>query len=334
MIRVWAPSRLHFGLLSLAADGAAWPDRLGRAVLPSRRFGGAGLMIDAPGVRVSASAASDWSADGASADRALAFARHFTQYVESGHFGVTPTPQRLVVEQAPLEHVGLGMGTQLGLAVGRALAGVWSLDLDAVALARAVGRGLRSALGVYGFERGGFLVESGKGAADSLASLAARVAFPPAWRLVLATPPGPAGLHGSGEREAFAHLPERPDALAQTDALCRLALLGMLPALAEADLDAFGEALYDFNARVGEIFAPIQGGLFAGPRVAECVEFLRGQGCKGVGQSSWGPTVFAVVGDEDRAANMVRRLAGRFGLGPGGAWTAAACNGGARVEAG
>ena len=93
------------------------------------------------------------------------------------------------------------------------------------------------------------------------------------------------------------------------DALCRLVLLGMLPALAETDLESFGDCLYDFDARAGKAFAEVQGGVYSGPLVAECVAFLRSQGVHGVGQSSWGPTVFAVVGDEDRAADLLRRLA-------------------------
>ena len=148
-------------------------------------------------------------------------------------------------------------------------------------LAKRVGRGLRSALGVHGFARGGFLVESGKRDGDGLAPLAARASFPPEWRVVLAVPREPPGLHGPGEAEAFARLTAHARDSASTDALCRLVLLGMLPALAEADLAAFGEALYDFNARVGEAFAPVQGGVYAGPRVAECVEFLRGEGVRG-----------------------------------------------------
>ncbi|QJW95461.1 hypothetical protein [Frigoriglobus tundricola] len=37
---------------------------------------------------------------------------------------------------------------------------------------------------------------------------------------------------------------------------------------------------------------------------------MRGLGVRGVGQSSWGPTVFAVVGDAEAAA-LVRRFRGR-----------------------
>ena len=339
MQSVWAPSRLHFGLLSLAGDGEAWPDRRGEQVLPARRFGGVGLMIERPGVRVTASPAAAWSAGGPLAERALSFALRFAESVRRDRPEEEPAPRRLTVEEAPPEHVGLGVGTQLGLAVARALAEAWGLVLDAPALARRVGRGLRSALGVHGFAHGGFLVESGKrGDDDGLAPLAARALFPPQWRLVLATPSAALGLHGCEERQAFARLTSGrlrdPARLGRTDALCRLVLLGMLPALAEADLEAFGESLHDFNARVGETFAVLQGGVYADPRTAECVEYLRGAGVRGVGQSSWGPTVFAVVGDEDRAADLRRRLAERFGLGPAEAWTTAGCNRGSDVGSG
>jgi beta-ribofuranosylaminobenzene 5'-phosphate synthase len=333
MVRVWTPSRLHFGLLGFAVDGEAWPDRHGMQVLPARRFGGVGLMVERPGLRIVTTAAVAWSAEGPLGDRALAFAQRFAESIRLEKPDADLPPQRLIVEEAPPEHIGLGVGTQLGLAVGRALALAWGYDLAASDLARRVGRGLRSALGVYGFAHGGFLVESGKrcGQEEDLAPLAIRTSFPSEWRVVLVTPREAPGLHGSAELQAFAHLAARPDATAQTDALCRLVLLGMLPALAAADLEAFGESLYDFNARAGEAFAGVQDGVYSGPRVAECVAFLRGEGVRGVGQSSWGPTVYAVVGDKDRAADLLARLSRRFGSGLAQAWATTACNTGSRV---
>lgn len=330
MVRVWAPSRLHFGLLSLAADGGVWPDRHGRATLAARRFGGVGLMVDRPGVQVRATPSNEWLAEGPLADRALEFARRWADGIHQERPDQELPPQRLTIEQAPPEHVGLGAGTQLGLAVARALAETYGLNVDGPELARRVGRGLRSALGVHGFAHGGFLVESGKRGDEALAPFVARAAFPSDWRVVVALPREAPGLHDADEREAFVRLAGRPGATAHTDALCRLVLLGMLPALAEADLDAFGEALFDFNARVGEAFAAVQGGVYSGPGVTACVDFLRGQGVRGVGQSSWGPAVFAVVGDEDWAADLTRRLAAH---GPDLAqvWTASACNVGARI---
>ncbi len=318
MLRVQTASRLHFGFLSLPVDGAG---------VPARRFGGVGLMVERPGLRLSAAPATEWSAEGPLAGRVLTFASSFARSVGD------LSPQRLVVEQAAPEHVGLGTGTQLGLAVGRLLAASWGQDLGAAELARRVGRGRRSALGVHGFERGGFLVESGKRGDEGLSPLAASVAFPEAWRVVLALPQQAPGLHGPDEQGAFRQLAESA-AVLPTDALCRLALLGVLPALAEGDLEAFGEALFEFNVRVGEAFARVQGGPYAGPRVAELVAFLRGQGARGVGQSSWGPAVFAVVGDEGRAADLAARVRRQFGLSADEAFATRACNHGAVFEPG
>jgi beta-RFAP synthase len=328
MWRVRTASRLHLGLLSLPGPGERWPDRHGRPALAPRRFGGAGLMIDAPGLAVRVEPAEGWSAEGPLAGRALDFARRVARSLEEESPGPAPPPRRLVVEQAAGEHAGLGTGTQLGLAVARALLASWGLDEPAARLARRAGRGLRSALGVHGFERGGFLVEAGKRDDDELSPLVARLAVPAGWRVLVAVPPG-GGRHGPAERAAFERL---TTPLAATEALCRLVLLGMLPALAGDDLPAFGEAVEDFNARVGELFAPEQGGPYAGAGVAELVSFLRACGGRGVGQSSWGPGVFAFLADEDRARDLAGRVRDFLGGPPEAVWVARPANRGAGLE--
>jgi beta-RFAP synthase len=331
MVRFWTPSRLHFGVLSLADPGTLWRGREGTPALPARRFGGVGLMVERPGLRVSVEPARVWSAEGPLAERALAFARRFAEHLRPGEAVGGVAPQRIVVETDAVEHVGLGTGTQLGLAMAAALARAWDVSLEVTELARRVGRGLRSALGAHGFAHGGFLVEAGQRSAGELGPLVARAEFPDSWRVVLAFPRGLKGLHGAGEMQAFDCMRGRTTPL-QTDALCRLALLGMLPALFERDLTAFGEALFDFNARVGEMFAAAQGGVYAGAAVAEVVAFVRGRGVRGVGQSSWGPAVFAVV-EEGEAPELADAVRVRFGFPPGTVLVARGCNRGGREEA-
>src|SRR5438552_11577363 len=297
MTRVETGSRLHFGLLRLPA-GDPWPDRDPGSAVPPRYFGGAGLMLHEPAVRVAVRPAADWGADGPAAGRALAFARRCADALG----GAVP-PHHVTVEACPPEHVGLGVGTQLGLAVARALVRSAGLaDPGAAGLARLAGRGARSALGVYGFAHGGFLVEGGKRTPESLSPLVARAEFPAGWRVVLLRPPGESGWHGPRERAAFAD-PRRADDPAVADRLCRLALLGLLPALADEDVRAFGEALHEFNAVAGEPFRAVQGGPYSSPVVGELVALARGRGVPGAGQSSCGPAGFAVTHDPDRAAN-------------------------------
>jgi beta-RFAP synthase len=301
MLRIRTGSRLHFGLFSVNDS--------------PRQFGGVGLMIEEPGVQLCATPARDWSAEGPLAGRVLEFARRFALSVSLGGAGdraaVPLAPQHFLVGRAAPEHVGLGTGTQLGLATARLIAEACGLREGTAELARRVSRGLRSALGVHGFERGGFLVEAGKRAAV-LSPLVARAEFPEDWRVVLVVPPHTTGLHGFREKEAFARLRREGTDDSWADALCRLTLLGMLPALAERDVQAFGEALYEFNRRVGDLFAPVQGGVYGNGAVAEVVAFLRGAGAAGVGQSSWGPSVFAVVGDAEKADELAAHVRARF----------------------
>jgi beta-RFAP synthase len=328
MPRIRTASRLHFGLISLPGEAAAWPDRHGQPRLPARRFGGVGLMVEPPALVLRAERADAWSAAGPLAERVLTFAARFVRGLEEETPNRPVPPQRLVVESAPREHAGLGTGTQLALAVARLLAEVAGRSFTAPELARRVGRGARSALGVHGFAQGGFLVDAGKTADTTVAPLVARLEFPAAWRIVLVLPGDGVGLHGQPEQEAFARL-SAP--LPLTDALCRLVLLGLLPAVAEADLQGFGEALFDFNARVGAVFAPVQGGPYASPALAELVAFIRRQGVAGVGQSSWGPGVFAVT-DEGRAAHLAELLRA-FVAGDAEVLVSRACNQGAVLSA-
>jgi beta-RFAP synthase len=323
MISVHAFSRLHFGLLN------PWRGQ-------GRSFGGVGLMVERPSLRLRVEASETWSSSGALGERVLAFAQRFAQAARQEEGEKDLAPRHVAVEEVGPEHAGLGVGTQLGLAVASALAASWGLTCDLRTLARRVGRGLRSAVGAHGFAQGGLIVEAGKSVPDRLAPLVARQPFPEAWRLVLILPGERAevGVHGGREVEAFAQLEARPGSPERTDVLCRLVLLGLLPALVEADVDTFGEALYEFNRRVGEAFAPVQGGVYASPRVAELVAFVRGQGVCGVGQSSWGPTVYAVVADADRAQRLAGRLRDHFGLPEASVLVTAACNHGATITSG
>jgi beta-RFAP synthase len=301
----------------------------GEAGIPARQFGGVGLLVEAPGLELTLTPAAHWSAEGRLAERALAYARRVADALGPS---VVP-PQHLRVDTAPPEHVGLGTGTQLGMAVALGLA--WAAGqkgLPAEQLAHLAGRGARSAVGTHGFLQGGFLVEGGKRLAQDVAPLLVRMPFPEDWRLVLVLPRWGVGLHGTEESEAFQRLHSQHLELGTTDTLCRLVLLGMLPALAERDLETFGEALYELNVRVGMAFAAVQGGVYADPRIADLVAWLRRQGIRGVGQSSWGPAVFALVEEEKQAQDLAERLRGPFQLERNQILVTAACNRGASVR--
>ena len=304
-------SRLHLGLLTLPPTTA------------ERQFGGVGLMIDSPGVAVRAESSPDWVVEGPHRERVAEIIRSLEAALRERELGLALEPRRVVVDHAPPEHVGLGTGTQLALAVARLLTRSWGRNDPVFDLAALVKRGARSALGVHGFDRGGFLVEGGKGPGQALSPLVARMDFPASWRILVVVPPGEVGRHGPAERAAFENLVEPSGA---SDRLCRLVLLGVLPALADADLPAFGEAVHEFNARAGDLFAPVQGGTYAGAAVSDTVAKLRRLGVVGVGQSSWGPGVFGLVGDEDEANHLAERIRAWPGFADASVWVARGWN--------
>ncbi len=296
MIRVVAPSRLHFGLFHVPSPECA--------EVETRIFGGMGLMVDLPGVVVDVRPSSSWQFEGPLASRAQQFATRFM-------LGVPEERRRVfqvLVERAPTEHAGLGTGTQLGLAVGKALAAACGEgELPATELAARVGRGERSAVGVHGFDRGGLLIDAGKRPGEAVSPLMAHVGLPEAWRVVLFMPPVAGPWHGEHERRAFA------TALAgEARVLRKLVDEAILPAARAGNLDAFGEAVHEFNRKAGEPFAAAQGGAYATREVEDLIADVRTWGVSGVGQSSWGPTVFAITPDSDNAVSLAKAFRGRM----------------------
>ena len=305
MIEVRTPSRIHFGLL------AYHPQR-------GRQFGGVGLMLRRPDVaiRVTTNPASgDFEGSGRMADRAVGFARRFAQSALADRLTAHVPPARIEVRRVPRPHTGLGSGTQLGMAVARAMAGLIERDdLGADAFSRLVGRGRRSAVGVHGSFLGGLIVDGGKIEASRLSPLVSRQQFPRDWRIVLVRPRALHGLAGDFERRAFAELP--PIGAMLTARMCQLVLLGLLPALAERDVDQFGEALFELQQLAGECFKPAQGGVYADASLARIVDHIRGRGVRGVGQSSWGPTLYAICATEEAARDLEGDLRHQFNLDP------------------
>jgi beta-ribofuranosylaminobenzene 5'-phosphate synthase len=295
-VHVTAPSRLHFGLWSLG--GAL-----------GRQFGGIGAMIDRPGLglRIEAleggtSGEACATAEGPLARRAEAFARRWAEF-----HGVTAHHCRITVERAPQEHAGLGTGTQLALAVAAGLNAFCGLPSQtAQELAISVGRGLRSAVGTYGFLFGGLIVEQGKLPGEPISPLDCRIDLPEEWRFVLLRETSASGLAGEDEVAAMASLPAVPPAV--TEELIGLVRDGLVPAAATGDFPAFSATLYRYGNLSGQCFAARQGGPYNGPVLTSLVERVRRLGFEGVGQSSWGPTLYVAVATESEAVRLVSLL--------------------------
>lgn len=289
-VHIIAPARLHLGFLDL---GGA----LGRL------FGSIGLAIDEPATELTLRRGPANSAVGPESERVLRLLDRYSKELRlDGQFAVE-------VRRAIPAHAGLGSGTQLALAVGAGLMRLSGRPDPIRNLGELAERGARSAIGMASFEQGGFVIDGGKGTTGRAPPVLARVAFPEAWRVLLIFDHRAEGVHGDNETKAFAALPPFPEATAAR--LCHLALMQLLPGLAESDIATFGRALTEIQQVVGGHFAAAQGGsAWTSPPVGRIAARMGDMGAVGIGQSSWGPTGFAFVDSEAAAARLYATLVG------------------------
>jgi beta-ribofuranosylaminobenzene 5'-phosphate synthase len=290
-----APGRLHLGFFDPAGS-------LGR------RFGSLGLVIDGfeTEVVLSAAAANRVSAGGvaeqAEAERASAYLQRLQ------HHSGRHEPMHLMLLRVLPAHAGFGSGTQLALAIARAFAQWHGLVVATPALAQWLGRGARSGIGIAGFDHGGLLVDGGpggEGVQGASAPLLSRLPLPEAWRVLVVQDSAQRGLSGADEREAIATLAPLPQAFAAD--ICHQVLMRVLPGAACAEFAPFAAGITHIQQVLGGHFAPAQGGsAYTSAAVGRLVEWIAAAGQDAaVGQSSWGPTGFAILPSQAQAEAVV-----------------------------
>jgi beta-ribofuranosylaminobenzene 5'-phosphate synthase len=233
-------------------------------------------------------------------------------------------------------HSGLGSGTQLSLAVAKLISKMNDIDLKASDLAKIVGRGGTSGIGVESFENGGFIIDGGHKVIEkpnflpSSASPAspppiiARYDFPLDWKIILTIPDVERGVSGAEEIDAFKNY--CPIALNEVEKLSHILLMKLMPSVIESDLDSFGNAINTIQD-IG--FKKIENKL-QNPIIANIMDDLRIAGAAGVGMSSFGPTIYAVTDtNEQNIVNAAEKSLRNVG---GEIITTSARNFGARLR--
>jgi beta-ribofuranosylaminobenzene 5'-phosphate synthase len=183
------------------------------------------------------------------------------------------------------------------------------LSVEDVALI--MGRGTITALGVYAFKTGGFIIEGGfkvDQREKMVPPLIFQSALPKNWFFVVAVP--------EESRLKIAKLREKEDEILEnlkvmpkelSDELSRLVLVKLMPAFVEKDLKEFGEALTEFNQKLGRFWKDYQEGTYCNQVVEEGVKLmLRRSSC--ACQTSWGPTFYSIVKGESEAKRLTEEL--------------------------
>lgn len=281
-VRIRTPSRIHITLIDLNGE-------IGRV------DGGVGLTLENPGVEIVAREIDGIAVNGSAEnlDRFESVARKFVERFGSGI-------EIDVVSSYPA-HVGLGSGTQINLAVGKAYCILHGIEMSAREIASFTGRGGTSGIGIAAFEQGGLIVDGGHSRREKQsflpssfsrakpAPVISRLEFPEEWDIYLFIPEG-RGFYGMREKDLFEK--NTPLPLEEVRELSHIILMKLLPSVAERDLEGFGEAVYRIQ-HLGFKKAEV---MQYGDLISGLIEELRDYGAAGM--SSTGPAVY-FIGDKD-----------------------------------
>lgn len=271
-VRISAGSRIHLGFI----------DPLG---VSGRRWGAVGLYLDEPKLSMVCEESDHVDVDGPG------WLRDLVSTV-SKSLGIDGLKVRC--EEYIPRHVGLGSGTQTILSIGLAASKIYGLGLTVEELAIMFGRCKRSGAGYWLFQRGGLTIDSGVPSPAKLPKLLFRLDFPRDWRILLAIPDSEgAGLHGEVEEERISKL----SAVAAKDASL-IVLMKLIPSLIEEDFAKFTEAVEELDLLTSSFFNEAQSGAYH-PMAREVIESFKEAGVRGVGQSSWGPTIYGFIEEDD-----------------------------------
>lgn len=297
-VRISTPSRLHFGLIDFNGE-------LGRI------DGGAGVAISNPRNVLSIREGKSFQVNGSDPQLIEGIVRKICERLGK------PIPEiEVTVEEEIHSHAGFGSKTQISLALAYAICREYGITYSNIdELARLVGRGGTSGIGVRAFDRGGFILDCGHSfgpdkektsclpSSASNAKLAPQVMrcdIPAHWRFVLVTPLNYEGSHGASEVDIFKS--NFPVDAAQIDRACRIFLMQMIPGILEKDIETFGNAINTIQT-IGFKNVEVQ---LKSPLVPNMLTIMNSAGSYGSGMSSFGPTVFGLT-DSDRKAEQIQK---------------------------
>ena len=296
------PSRLHFGLIDFNGN-------LGRI------DGGSGVAISSPCNVLSIRNDKKFHVKGSNPKFIEAIALDICNKLGKP----LPDIEVNVLEEIPA-HAGFGSKTQMSLALAYAICEEYDVPYNGVeGLARLVGRGGTSGIGVRAFEKGGFILDCGHSFGEgrekssclpSSASKAKpspevlRCDIPDDWRFVLVLPLDDEGSHGQSEVDIFKS--SFPLDEAEIGRVCRIILMQMVPGILERDIVAFGSSIN----KIQEIgFKNIEVKLKS-PLVPNMLTIMNNVGSFGSGMSSFGPTVYGLTNSNKKAEEIKNAVSG------------------------
>ena len=299
MIKLISPSRIHLGLIDLNGS-------IGRV------DGGIGISLDYPNFIIEGKGSSEIEIEFNKRilnntnpndltdieNRIYYSSKEILKYI--GEEGIY-----LKINEIMPQHSGLGSGTQISLATGKIISEIYNIKLNTKTISKITGRGGTSGIGVYSFEKGGFIIDGGHSFGKNkekqdfkpssaskntpVAPLLFRHDFN--WDIVLTIPKGE---NICGDKEVDIFKKYCPISLNETQKMCHLILMKMIPAIINNDFISFGEVVNELQY-IG--FKKVERELQK-PVVKELIKDLQNISYSGL--SSFGPAIYSLCnGKED-----------------------------------
>jgi len=262
-----------------------------------REYGGLGIYVNGIGYKIIVKEHEHDLVKGCQAGRVTEIINEVrTQFKTAKHYMVE-------VQRCIPEHVGLGSTTQLKLALYSAILRIEGIVASLEDIAIKAGVGLISGIGLYGFKYGGLIVDSGRRQGRELVGLLARYEFPESWYIVVATPVTERKVFGEVERKYL-----MMHTTVNESSYCRaleIVFRKLLPAVVERNFTDFVASIEELDKLTSNYFA-IQKGRFCCRESEVTATALKEAGGEGIGQSSWGPTVYAFFETRKAAENAMK----------------------------
>jgi beta-RFAP synthase len=300
LIQIKTPARIHFGQLDLNGD-------LGRI------YGGSGAAIVEPYTLIKVEKNSKLEVEGLKKEKKKLIIEKFLSDLKKRKLLTKNQGVRIIIESLLPAHYGLGSGTQFGLAVAEGINKLYDLKLEPKELAQIVDRKhSRSAIGFGAFYQGGFIVDAGRPISDKnndqyLPPIVYQNKLPSEWRFLIIIPHfKKEKISGKKEIKAFNEIEKMSVQKCAENA--HHLLLGMLPAVEENNIDKFSSHLNIIEDNVSEYFSKAQGGKYSSKHAQEIIDLMVNEGVLARGQSSWGPALYGLVENKEKAKKIKLKL--------------------------
>ncbi len=296
MIVIKSPARLHFGQLDLNGD-------IGRI------YGGSGVGIKEPYCKMKFKKSDKIIVKGEKSKEVKNTLEKLINNLREKALLNENLGVIVEVENILPFHTGLGSGTQIGLTLAEGINNLYNLNLDKFKIAELVDRKhSRSAIGFGVFYYGGFITDGGRTTEEKendnyLPPILFKESIPEDWYFIIIIPSlAKEKMAGKKEIETFKKI-EKMDIKISAENSHHL-LLGMLPALKEKDIIKFSKHLNIIEDNVADYFSEIQSGKYTSRYAQEIIDFLESNQVLGRGQSSWGPSLYALLQNKEKAKRI------------------------------